>query len=81
MVSRSGDRAQFEDMVRRCNDAGVQIYVDAVINHMTGSRFPEDPNFGVGSAVVVDRLTVNFPSGSEKILSQLPVDSRIVVEE
>jgi len=47
--SRSGHRAQFEDMVRRCNDAGVQVYVDAVINHMTGSRFPEDPNFGVGS--------------------------------
>ena len=49
LVSRSGDRAQFEDMVRRCNDAGVQVYVDVVINHMTGSRFPEDPNFGVGS--------------------------------
>ena len=23
--------------VRRCNDAGVRIYVDAVINHMTGN--------------------------------------------
>ena len=23
-------------MVRRCNAAGVRVYVDAVINHMTG---------------------------------------------
>ncbi len=34
--SRSGTRAEFEDMVRRCRAAGVGIYVDAVINHMTG---------------------------------------------
>ena len=33
--SRSGNRAQFADMVRRCNAAGVGIYVDAVFNHMT----------------------------------------------
>ncbi len=33
--SRSGTRAQFIDMVSRCATAGVDIYVDAVINHMT----------------------------------------------
>ncbi|TMQ07884.1 MAG: ATPase [Deltaproteobacteria bacterium] len=33
--SRSGNRAQFIDMVNRCNAAGVGIYVDAVFNHMT----------------------------------------------
>lgn len=33
--SRSGTRAEFEDMVARCHAAGVDIYVDAVINHMT----------------------------------------------
>ena len=33
--SRSGTRAEFEDMVSRCAAAGVDIYVDAVINHMT----------------------------------------------
>jgi alpha-amylase len=33
--SRSGTRAQFADMVARCKAAGVDIYVDAVINHMT----------------------------------------------
>lgn len=34
--NRSGDRAAFADMVSRCEEAGVAIYVDAVINHMTG---------------------------------------------
>lgn len=34
LESRGGTRAQFIDMVQRCNAAGVEIYVDAVINHM-----------------------------------------------
>ena len=33
--SRSGTRAEFVDMVGRCRTVGVDIYVDAVINHMT----------------------------------------------
>jgi alpha-amylase len=43
--SRSGTEAEFVDMVDRCAAAGVDIYVDAVINHMT--NFPSP---GVGSA-------------------------------
>ncbi len=43
--SRSGDSAQFVDMVNRCKAVGVGIYVDAVINHMTNSPSP-----GTGSA-------------------------------
>ncbi len=35
LESRSGNRADFVDMVQRCDAAGVDIYVDAVINHMT----------------------------------------------
>ena len=35
-VSRSGTEQQFRDMVTECNVAGVDIYVDAVINHMAG---------------------------------------------
>jgi len=34
LESRGGTRAEFIDMVNRCNAAGVDIYVDAVINHM-----------------------------------------------
>lgn len=36
VTSRSGDENAFQSMVSACNDAGVWIYVDAVINHMTG---------------------------------------------
>lgn len=35
MTTRSGNEQQFADMVRRCNDVGVRIYVDMVINHMS----------------------------------------------
>lgn len=41
--SRSGTLAQFTDMVNRCRVAGVDIYADAVINHMTAGS-------GTGSA-------------------------------
>jgi alpha-amylase len=38
IVSRSGNRAQFQNMVSRCAAVGVSIYADSVINHMaTGS--------------------------------------------
>lgn len=36
LITRSGNEAEFADMVRRCNAVGVRIYVDVVINHMTG---------------------------------------------
>lgn len=35
LTSRSGDAAAFDDMVSRCAAVGVDIYVDAVINHMS----------------------------------------------
>jgi alpha-amylase len=34
LTSRSGNEAQFADMISRCSDAGVGIIVDSVINHM-----------------------------------------------
>lgn len=36
LFSRMGGEAQFKEMVDRCRGAGVKVYVDAVINHMTG---------------------------------------------
>jgi len=36
LESRSGSREEFVEMVKECKKAGVDIYVDAVINHMTG---------------------------------------------
>ena len=35
--SRGGTRAEFANMVSRCQAVGVEIYADAVINHMSGS--------------------------------------------
>jgi alpha-amylase len=36
LTSRMGTEAQFKSMVATCRRAGVKVYVDAVINHMTG---------------------------------------------
>jgi len=47
--SRSGDSAQFVDMVSRCNAKGVGIYVDAVINHMTNFPNPDTSSAGTVS--------------------------------
>jgi len=35
LESRGGTREEFADMVRRCDAAGVAIYGDAIINHMS----------------------------------------------
>ena len=34
--SRNGSRAEFADMVKRCNTVGVAIYADVLMNHMAG---------------------------------------------
>jgi alpha-amylase len=36
LSSRMGTRAQFASMIATCHAAGVKVYADAVINHMTG---------------------------------------------
>lgn len=47
IITRSGNEAEFKDMVRRCNKANVRIFVDVVINHMTGDF---DPAIGTGGS-------------------------------
>lgn len=44
--SRSGSEAAFAEMVGRCRAAGVDVYVDAIVNHTAGSD-------GTGSAGTV----------------------------
>jgi len=46
--SRSGTRAEFVNMVTRCKAVGVDIYADAVINHMT--NFPSPGTGSNGTA-------------------------------
>ncbi|XP_063406038.1 alpha-amylase-like [Mytilus trossulus] len=45
LVTRSGNEVQFTDMVQRCNDVNVRIYVDAVINHMS-TAYAEETGTG-----------------------------------
>ena len=54
IISRSGNKSEFSNMVQRCNKAGVRIYVDAVINHMTANAHPA---YGTGrSSAQPDKL-------------------------
>ena len=39
LVSRSGTEQEFIDMVAACDAAGVDVYIDAVINHMAHAGF------------------------------------------
>lgn len=36
LESRMGTAAQFKSMIQACHQAGVKVFVDAVVNHMTG---------------------------------------------
>jgi alpha-amylase len=52
LTSRMGNRAQFAGMVSSCHAAGVKVYADAVINHMTGQG-----NTGYGGSTFPDKYT------------------------
>ena len=45
ITGRGGTRAEFQSMINRCKAVGVDIYADAVINHMAAldRSFPEVP--------------------------------------
>ncbi|XP_012678181.2 alpha-amylase-like [Clupea harengus] len=49
LCSRSGNEQELQDMITRCNNVGVNIYVDAVINHMCGSGGGEGHHSSCGS--------------------------------
>ncbi|TDC49129.1 alpha-amylase [Actinomadura sp. KC345] len=49
LTSRLGTRDEFAAMVTACHDAGVRVYVDAVINHMAGHDNTVNTTYG-GSA-------------------------------
>ncbi|XP_034653785.1 alpha-amylase-related protein [Drosophila subobscura] len=58
LITRSGDEEQFADMVRRCNDVGVRIYVDVLLNHMSADFYGQ----AVGTAgTEADPATKSFP--------------------
>eukprot|EP00095_Tigriopus_kingsejongensis_P004644 maker-scaffold29_size597861-snap-gene-1.15 protein:Tk04644 transcript:maker-scaffold29_size597861-snap-gene-1.15-mRNA-1 annotation:"alpha-amylase 1" len=61
LESRGGTRAQFESMVQRCADSGVNIMVDAILNHAVGMDQTE--TMGVGGSSY-DGPGQNFPAVS-----------------
>ncbi|WP_406664694.1 carbohydrate-binding module family 20 domain-containing protein [Gallaecimonas sp. GXIMD1310] len=58
LESRGGTKAEFQDMVNRCKAAGVDVYVDAVINHTAAGS-------GTGWAgSSYDSSTLSYPTYS-----------------
>lgn len=55
ILSRSGTEAEFKEMVKTCADHGINIIVDAVINHMS----KEDGGVGRGGTIFGSRCTYN----------------------
>uniref|UniRef100_UPI00398F0C0F pancreatic alpha-amylase-like n=1 Tax=Pristiophorus japonicus TaxID=55135 RepID=UPI00398F0C0F len=49
LCSRSGNEEEFRDMVTRCNNVGVRIYADVVINHMCGASGGSGTHSSCGS--------------------------------
>ncbi|XP_022105475.1 alpha-amylase 1-like [Acanthaster planci] len=62
LTSRSGNEAEFKDMVSRCYKVGVRIYVDAVINHMAASNPDGNGDYDF-RRVPYSSLDFNWPQG------------------
>jgi alpha-amylase len=60
LETRSGNEAEFAEMVQRCGNAGVRIYVDIVVNHM-GAPQPTSPAIGTAGSQA-DPLARDFPA-------------------
>nr|XP_055027818.1 amyAc_bac_euk_AmyA and Aamy_C domain-containing protein [Misgurnus anguillicaudatus] len=60
LCSRSGTEAELRDMITRCNNVGVSIHVDAVINHMCGASGGEGTHSSCGT--YFNAKNKDFPS-------------------
>ncbi|KAL0838998.1 hypothetical protein ABMA28_016995 [Loxostege sticticalis] len=58
LKTRSGDREDFLNMTRRCNQVGVRVYADVVVNHMTGDH---PSNIGTGGSTA-DFKKYSYPA-------------------
>lgn len=59
LETRSGNEDEFKEMVERCREAGVRIYVDVVVNHMAAPG-PSAPLIGTAGSKA-DPLSRSFP--------------------
>ncbi|PNF33597.1 Alpha-amylase 1 [Cryptotermes secundus] len=58
IVSRSGNETAFRSMVSRCNAVGIRVYVDVILNHMTGNH---EKAVGVGGSSA-DTFNFDYPA-------------------
>jgi pullulanase/glycogen debranching enzyme len=65
LVSRSGSLTDFQDMVNACNTAGVDVYVDAVVNHMAYNMVGNPAQGTAGTA-----YDNGFPSPSTRFYGE-----------
>lgn len=59
LETRSGGEIEFQEMVERCRNAGVRIFVDVVVNHMAAPG-PSTPLIGTAGSLA-DPLARDFP--------------------
>ena len=62
--SRMGSTAQFQAMVTACHNAGVKVYADAVINHMSGNDQASTDSYGGDSFNVSSKTYGEVPYNS-----------------
>ncbi|XP_066523052.1 amyAc_bac_euk_AmyA and Aamy_C domain-containing protein [Hoplias malabaricus] len=60
LCSRSGTEEELKDMITRCNNVSVNIYVDVVINHMCGAAAGEGNHSDCGTYFNAQKK--DFPS-------------------
>lgn len=58
LTTRSGNEEQFRNMVRRCNNVDVRVYVDVILNHMSADQ----PNARGTGGSTADPAGRSFPA-------------------
>ncbi|XP_071800339.1 alpha-amylase-like [Asterias amurensis] len=60
LESASGSEDELRDMVKRCNEVGVRVYADVVINHMAPNDYSTIGKGSAGSSF--DKSTLSYPA-------------------
>nr|AGJ52072.1 alpha-amylase KME1 [Reticulitermes speratus] len=74
IISRSGNETAFRDMVTRCNNVGIRIYVDVVFNHMTRNQ-TNATGVGGTTADPSNKLYPGVPYNSSHFHSTCSIDN------
>ncbi|KAK7864526.1 hypothetical protein R5R35_003133 [Gryllus longicercus] len=75
IISRSGNEDQFADMVRRCNNVGVRIYVDVTFNDMCAAAFGNAVGIGGDVPDPSNKRYPAVPYGPDNFHSTCPVNN------